>query len=73
MMTPSWYFGSSSSSNSRPMTSRSPAILPAFLMATAWGVVSRPLMTMGGAVMPRVSAMKGVLVPLPAPGRRRAR
>src|SRR5262245_35191610 len=50
------------------MTSRSPTSLPAFLMATASGLLSRPLMTMGEAVMSRVLAMNGVFVPLPAPG-----
>src|SRR5262245_57926599 len=50
------------------MTSRSPTSLPAFLMATASGLLSRPLMTMGEAVMSRVRAMNGVFVPLPAPG-----
>ena len=34
----------------------------------AWGVVSKLLTTIGGAVMSRASAINGVLVPFPAPG-----
>ena len=47
----------------------SPTITPCAFSFSISGVVSSSLTTIGGQVRPRVSLMKRVCVPLPAPGR----
>src|SRR4051812_5677873 len=67
-MTPSRYSGLSRRRSNTASTSRSPIMLPASLIFFISGVSSSELITIGAQVRPRVLAMKGVLVPLPAPG-----
>mmetsp|Transcript_13551 Transcript_13551/g.47236 ORF Transcript_13551/g.47236 Transcript_13551/m.47236 type:complete len:209 (+) Transcript_13551:485-1111(+) len=65
---PARYRSSISVSHSTWNTSRSPTRPPSSLTFCAAGELSRSLMTIGGAEMPRSARTNGVHVPLPEPG-----